>query len=488
MSKDRRDRQPADLTMDRLPPHSTEAEMGVLGCILLDPKGVIPQCQERIKDPEEVFFGNNNREVYDALSSLWEQDKMGFVKISESRNEWLFLVTEELRDRKKLDDVGGKEFLEELMDFSPHPENINAYLEVLLSQGVLRGVIKGCMKTVSWIYENRNRAYDEILDHVESEILQLCQDRIATDASTDVTSAVHKVIENMEAAVDGRGVAIRTGFPDLDKKLGGGLREAQYYVIAARPSLGKTSLAMGIAENLAIGNKIPVGVFSLEMRKEDLVLRAISSRARINSMNMIEGRLVESDYPKITRAAGQIASSPLHVDDTPGLSITQLRGKARRMVVEKGCKVIIIDYIQLLHCLGRRYENNRQQEIADISAGLKALGKELNVPVVILAQLNRDVEKEKRKPRMSDLRESGAIEQDADMIGFLYRPGDIAKDGDRYEREDEREKVNLLIAKQRNGPTGEVPFWFTPQFTRYESVSKVGDEDVPENQEAFETL
>lgn len=492
MKNERRDDTRSRDLPDRLPPHSTEAEMGVLGCILLDPRGIIPVCQERIREPKEVFYNKDNREIYDALQSLYEEDKMGMQEISDSRNEWLFLVTEELRDRGKLDAVGGSSYLEELMDFSPHPGNIEAYLEVLVNQGVLRNVITGCTDIVQWIEQNRGRAFNDILDKVETEILQLCRNQIEADTSIEIMPAVHEAMNGLEEIMKtGKGKGLKTGFVDFDEKTTG-LHGGEMYVIAARPSLGKTSLGVNILENISINNGIPVGMFSLEMKKAELVLRMAAGRAEINSRHLKEGKIEGGEdgpkFKKLTESFAKIGSSPFYIDDTPGLSITQLRGKARRMVVEKGVKVILIDYLQLVQCLGRRYDNNRQQEIADISGGIKALAKELDVPIIVLAQLNRDVEREKRKPRMSDLRESGAIEQDADMIGFLYRPGDLAKDQDqRYEREGEPEQVNLLIAKQRNGPTGEVHFLFTPQFTKYQSKSKVEDADVPpEAQESFE--
>jgi replicative DNA helicase len=250
-------------------------------------------------------------------------------------------------------------------------------------------------------------------------------------------------------------------------------------VIAARPSMGKTSLAMNIAEAVAIDQKMPVGVFSLEMTSESLVLRMLCSRARVNLRNIRDGFLAERDFPKLTGAAGKLANAPLFIDDTPGLSILQLRAKARRMHQQYGIKLFVIDYLQLLHSTARRAEN-RQQEIADISSGVKSLAKELKVPVIVLAQLNREVEKEKnRKPRMSDLRESGAIEQDADLIGLLYKPSSNDDEDGGPDPAQEALPVNLLIAKQRNGPTGDVNLTFLKSYTRFESAAKISGEDIP---------
>jgi len=252
-------------------------------------------------------------------------------------------------------------------------------------------------------------------------------------------------------------------------------------VIAARPSVGKTSLAMNIAEHVAIDLRLPVAVFSLEMTAESLVMRLLCSRARVNLRNLREGFLAERDFPRLTTAAGKLAGAPLYIDDTSGLSILQLRAKARRLAQQHGIRLFVIDYLQLLHSTSRRAEN-RQQEIADISNGVKALAKELNVPVIVLSQLNRDVEKRGagEAPRLSDLRESGAIEQDADVVGLLYRDTKGREDDDPARDFDQESiPVKLYIAKQRNGPTGEIDLVFLRPYTRFESVAKVEAEDLP---------
>jgi replicative DNA helicase len=250
-------------------------------------------------------------------------------------------------------------------------------------------------------------------------------------------------------------------------------------VIAARPSVGKTSLAMNIAEHVALEQKIPTGVFSLEMTADQLILRMLCSRSRVNLRSIRDGFLAERDFPKLTGAAGKLAAAPLIIDDTSALSILQLRAKARRMKQQHGIKLFVIDYLQLLHSTSRKADN-RQQEIADISGGIKALAKELAVPIIVLSQLNREVEKragEDAKPRLSDLRESGAIEQDADLVGLLYK----TKDEEEASGETDQDAipVKLYIAKQRNGPTGEVGLTFLKSYTRFESAAKVSSEDAP---------
>ena len=244
--------------------------------------------------------------------------------------------------------------------------------------------------------------------------------------------------------------------------------------------MGKTSLAMNIVEHVVLEEKLPVGVFSLEMTSESLVLRMLCSRARVNLQTVRDGFLAERDFPRLTSAAGKMAGAPLFIDDSSGLSILQLRAKARRMHQQYGIKLFVIDYLQLLHSTARKAEN-RQQEIADISNGVKALAKELRVPVIVLSQLNREMEREKnRQPRMSDLRESGAIEQDADLVAMLYKPDNKSDDeGGASPEPTDGVPVQLLIAKQRNGPTGEVPLVFLKGYTRFESRAPIGASDVP---------
>ncbi|HYV31506.1 MAG TPA: replicative DNA helicase, partial [Candidatus Binatia bacterium] len=289
----------------------------------------------------------------------------------------------------------------------------------------------------------------------------------------------HRAIHHIEEYHKRHGQlgGLGTGFLDLDK-MTDGWHEGEMIILAARPSMGKTSLAMNMAEHVAVSLRLPVGVFSLEMTAESLVMRMMSSLARVNSRHIRDGFLAERDFAKLTTAAGQLAKAPLFLDDSSALSILQLRAKARRMHQQHGIKLFVIDYLQLLHSTARRAEN-RQQEIADISNGIKALAKELKVPILVLSQLNRELEKDKnRKPRLSDLRESGSIEQDADVVALLYKPSN----GDEEEGsspDQEAVPVNLLIAKQRNGPTGDVYLTFLKSCTRFESAAKISGEDIP---------
>jgi replicative DNA helicase len=466
--------------VDRLPPHSIEGEQGILACILLDPKESMMRCLDRIADGGKVFYDNRHVMIYDALFSLWEMDRLEMEKIGETRAEFLFQVQTELKDRKKYDEIGGLEYLELLMDFAPHSGNIDIYLDVVIQKSVLRQIIEFGTTVVSKVYEKENTPHSELIDEIESDVLKICQERVVSVTQAPIKELVHKAINQIEELHQAGGtVKMPWGFPELDK-MTGGLRVGMN-VIAARPSMGKTSIAMNVAEVLAVDNNVPVGVFSLEMTSVDLTLRMICSRGRVNLHNVGQGFLKERDFTKLTKSAGMISKAPLYIDDTPALSINQLRAKARRMKTEYGIELLVIDYLQLLHCIGRRYDNNRQQEIADISSGIKALSKELDVPVIILCQLNRDIEKEKsRKPRLSDLRESGAIEQDADLVGILYKAQSEDNEQQDIGNEGESMNVNLLICKQRNGPTGDVRLKFLRSFTRMESRIDIDDNDIPQ--------
>jgi replicative DNA helicase len=344
-------------------------------------------------------------------------------------------------------------------------------------------MIQTCTGVVSRVYEFEGEV-DMLMDEVERDILRISESRVQAQSVT-MKDLVKKAINTIEDYHQRQGVltGVSTGFADLDK-MTSGLHGGEMIVIAARPSVGKTSLAMNIAEHVSVDLKLPVGVFSLEMSSESLVLRMLCSRSRVNLRNIRDGFLAERDFPKLTGAAGKLANAPLFIDDSSGLSILQLRAKARRMHQQYAVKLFVVDYLQLLHSTARRAEN-RQQEIADISNGIKALAKELDVPVIVLSQLNREMERDKnRPPRLSDLRESGSIEQDADLVGLLYRPSK-EKDDDESggavgaPNDNESLPVNLLIAKQRNGPTGDVELTFLKSITRFESKAKVSDEDVP---------
>ena len=454
------------LKVDRLPPHSMEAEQGVLGCALLSPNECMGECIEKLKAASHVFYDLRHRTIYEVMVEMYDQ------------KEAIDLITlqQRLKDRQQLDAVGGLGYLSSLPDAVPSAANLVYYLGIVLEKFILRKMIQTCTDVVGRVYEHEGEV-DALLDEVERDILHISEARVESSTNT-IKELVHSAITTIENFHQRQGMltGVGTGFVDLDK-LTSGFHEGEMIVIAARPSMGKTSLAMNIAEHVAIDLRLPVGVFSLEMTAESLVLRMLCSRSRVNLRSIRDGFLAERDFPKLTGSAGKLANAPLFIDDTSGLSILQLRAKARRMAQQYGVKLFVVDYLQLLHSTARRADN-RQQEIADISNGIKSLAKELRVPVVVLSQLNRELEKDKnRKPRLSDLRESGAIEQDADLVGLLYKP--TSGDDDDAGAEQDAVAVNLLIAKQRNGPTGDVNLTFLKSYTRFESAAKISSDDVP---------
>jgi replicative DNA helicase len=453
--------------LDRLPPHSPEAEQGVLGCVLLSPNDCMGECIGRFKEGAEVFYDLRHQTIFSALIQMYDA------------REAIDVITlqQQLKNKQLLEEVGGIAYLAGLPDTVPSAANLSYYLDIVVEKYLLRKMIHTCTEVVGRVYDYEGEV-DALLDEVERDILRISESRVQTQTTT-IKDLVKKAITTIEDFHQRQGMltGVGTGFTDLDK-MTSGLHGGEMVVIAARPSVGKTSLAMNIAEHVAIEQRLPVGVFSLEMTSESLVLRMLCSRSRVNLRNVREGFLAERDLPKLTGSAGKLANAPLFIDDSSALSILQLRAKARRMWQQYSIKLFVVDYLQLLHSTARRAEN-RQQEIADISSGIKSLAKELSVPVIVLSQLNRELEREKnRKPRLSDLRESGAIEQDADVVGLLYKPSSDDEESGSAAEED-AVPMNLLIAKQRNGPTGDVNLTFLKSYTRFESAAKVSAEDVP---------
>jgi replicative DNA helicase len=455
--------------VDRLPPHSIEAEQGVLGCVLLSPHDCMGECIEKLKSGGDVFYDLRHQTLFQTLTEMYDAKQA------------IDLITlqQRLKNIQQLENVGGLAYLSSLPDAVPSAANLEYYLDIVLEKYLLRKMIQTCTGIVGRVFDYEGQV-DALLDEVERDILRISEERVA-GASLTIKELVNKAISKIEEYHQNHGMltGISTGFADFDQ-MTTGLHAGEMIVIAARPSVGKTSLAMNIAEHVSLELKVPVGVFSLEMTADQLVLRMLCSRSRVNLRNIREGFLAERDFPKLTGAAGKLAGAPLFIDDSSALSILQLRAKARRMWQQFGIKLFVIDYLQLLNSTSRRVEN-RQQEIAEISGGIKSLAKELSVPIIVLSQLNRELEKRGpgERPRLSDLRESGAIEQDADLVGLLYRETKN-KDGDDETNEVEQDAipVKLCIAKQRNGPTGDVALTFLKSYTRFESAAKVSPEDA----------
>ena len=428
------------------------------------------ECIAKLTVGVEVFYDLRHQTIYEMLAEMYD------------RREGIDLLTvhQKLKDKQLLEQVGGIAYLSQLQDSVPSAANLSYYLEYVREKYLLRKMIQTCTEIVGRVYDYEGEV-DQLVDEVERDVLKIAESRVQ-GGTLPTKQLVDKAIGTIENYFSRKGVlnGLGTGFPDLDR-MTDGLHGSEMIVIAARPSMGKTSLAMNIVEHVVLEQKLPAAVFSLEMSAESLVLRMMCSIARVNLRSIREGFMSESDFPKLTSAAGRLANAPLFIDDSAGLSILQMRARARRLHQQHGVKLFVVDYLQLLHSTARRSQENRQQEIADISSGIKSLAKELKVPVLVLSQLNRELEKDKsRKPRLSDLRESGAIEQDADVVGLLYKPnaGDD-EDGAAAEEADGL-PVNLLIAKQRNGPTGDINLTFLKNYTRFESAAKVSDEDIPE--------
>lgn len=426
------------------------------------------ECIEKLKDNGiEAFYDLRHRTIYELLAEMYD------------RRQGIDVITlhEKLKDKQLIDQIGGIPYLSQLQNAVPSTANLSYYLDIVYEKFLLRKMIQTCTNAVSKVYDYDGEV-DALLDEVERDVLRISESRVQGGV-LPTKELVGRAIGTIENFFNRKGAlsGVGTGFPDLDR-MTDGLHAAEMIVVAARPSMGKTSLAMNIVEHVALEEKLPVAVFSLEMSAESLILRMMCSLARVNLRSIRDGFMSEADFPKLTNAAGKLSNSKLFIDDTAGLSILQLRARARRLWQQHHIKLFVVDYLQLLHSTSRRSQDNRQQEIADISSGIKALAKELKVPVIVLSQLNRELEKDKsRKPRLSDLRESGAIEQDADLVGLLYKPDS----GDEDDGPDEGDgvPVNLLIAKQRNGPTGDVNLTFLKPYTRFESAAKVSDEDMP---------
>ncbi len=390
----------------------------------------------------------------------------------------LISLTQALMDRRQLDQVGGAAALADIYSFAPSTAHFEFYIDIIVGKTTLRSIIQTCTESIARAYEDQEDI-PGLLDEVERQILAIREGQDADDGGfrsmkeevMDAVEHIEKLYQNKDSMV-----GLSTGLKDLDN-ITSGLHGGEMFIIAARPSMGKTSLAMNIVEHVGIELKKPVAVFSLEMGTQQLVQRLIASGAQIEMQKLRSGGfLSKSDFPRIMEVANKLAASPIFIDDSPGLSILELRAKARRLkkMTNNELALIAVDYLQLLRSPSKRGQENRQIEIAEISAGLKGLAKELNIPIIVLSQLNRQPEQRGGgKPRLSDLRESGSIEQDADVVGLLVREEYYAEDEE--ERQEMEGKAELIIAKQRNGPTGEVPLTFIKRSMRFVDRAHVGE-------------
>ena len=442
------------------PPAATEVEMSVLGAMLID-ENAVPKAVEILKP--DSFFDKKNKNVFEAMSSLYEA------------NEPIDTVSvyEELKKSGKVDDAGGAVYLSKLTQDVSSAANIDYHARVVLEKWILRQLISTSITIANSAYEGKEDVFD-LLDAAESKIFQISEEGIK-ESFKSMDKAVKEALELIEAihSKTMSTFSVPTGFIELDDLLGG-FQKSDLIIVAARPSMGKTAFAMSAARNSAIEHNIPIGIFSLEMSTIQLATRLISAEARINAHNVRTGKFRAEDGAKISRTVHKLSKAPIYIDDTPAISILELRAKARRLKNDKKVGLIIVDYLQLLS--SSFHMESREREISTISRSLKSLAKELNIPVVALSQLNRQVEaRTDKKPMLSDLRESGSIEQDADVVLFLYRPEvyNITQySGGDMNGESTEGIAEVIVGKQRNGPIGEVKLRFIKDYARFENIER----------------
>ncbi len=451
-----------DLSSHKLPPQNLEAEQSVLGGILIENEAINRVME--ILDADD-FYRDGHRKIFNALINLSERDEPAD----------LITLTNELRKIDQLDSIGGASYLASLIDSVPTAANIEYYAKIVKEKSILRKLIQTSTEIITQSYEDRGDV-EVFLDEAERAIFDISEKRVRPSffSIRDVVKESFKTIERLfqkKELVTG----VPSGFKELDR-MTAGFQPSDLIIIAGRPSMGKTAFCLNVAQYAAVENKIPVAVFSLEMSKEQLVIRMLCSEAHVEGTRLRTGFLNESDWPKLTIAAGNLSESPIYIDDSAALSVLELRAKARRLKSERGLGMLIIDYLQLMK--GRARVESRQQEISEISRSLKALAKELNIPVIAVSQLSRKTEERTgNRPQLSDLRESGAIEQDADLILFIYRDEVY----NRSEDNPNRGKAEVVIGKQRNGPIGKVELAFLDKFTTFKDLYKGETENIYES-------
>jgi len=445
-----------DPSLLKLPPQNLEAEQSVLGGILLENQALNTVLELLTVDD---FYSESHRKIFAAVLDLSEKrDPCDLVTLSDA-----------LRNRNQLEQVGNAAYLASLVDSVPSAANIVYYCRIVKQKAILRRLIGTATEILNRSY-SPGAEIDQVLDEAERSIFDISQNKIRPSfyPIKEIIKESFKAIERLFERKD-LITGVPTGFEKLDE-MTSGLQNSDLIVIAGRPSMGKTAFALNIAQHAAIQDGTPVAIFSLEMAKEQIALRMLSSEARVDSQRIRKGFLGETDWPKLTTAAGNLSETRIFIDDTPAITVLEMKAKARRLKAEAGLGLIILDYLQLMR--GSDGRESREQEISEISRSLKALAKELSIPVVALSQLNRKVEdRTNRRPQMADLRESGAIEQDADVILFLYRDEVYNKSEDNPEKG----IAEVIVGKQRNGPVGTVKVAFLEKYTRFENLAMQGD-------------
>jgi len=450
----------SDIFADRIPPQNIEAEQAVLGAIFLEPSSLTLASELLI--PED-FYRTAHQKIFDAMLNL--SDKGEPVD--------LVTVTSELADAKILDEIGGVSYLSDLASSVPTAANIEYYAKIIEEKSILRRLIRTAT-TIATDGYSREDEVDALLGEAEKSIMEVANRKNA-GAFQNIKDVLVQTYDNIETLHNRVGdiTGIPTGFTELDK-MTAGFQRNDLIIVAARPSVGKTAFALNIAQNVATKTDENVAIFSLEMGADQLVMRMLCAEGNINAQNLRTGSLTPEDWSKLTMAMGSLSNSGIYIDDTPGIRVNEIRSKCRRLKQESGLGMILIDYLQLIQGNGRSGEN-RQQEVSEISRSLKALARELKVPVIALSQLSRGVEqRQDKRPMMSDIRESGSIEQDADIVAFLYRD-------DYYDKESENKNIiEIIIAKQRNGPVGTVSLAFVKEYNKFVNLERrFDDANVP---------
>ncbi|MFD2615288.1 replicative DNA helicase [Paenibacillus gansuensis] len=441
-----------EMFFDRIPPQNLEAEQAVLGAVLLDSEALVTS-MERIRS--EDFYSTAHQRIFEAMVELGE----GNQPVD------LITLTSRLQDKQELEDIGGVSYLAKLANSVPTAANVDYYAAIVEEKSMLRRLIRTATEIVSNGYGGADDV-GGILNEAEQRILEISNRRTGS-GFISIRDVLMEVFERVEFLHQSKGdmTGIPSGFVDLDK-MTSGFQRSDLIIVAARPSVGKTAFALNVAQNVGVRAKETVAIFSLEMSAAQLVNRIVCAEANVDAGRMRTGTLEADDWEKMTMAIGALSEAEIYIDDTPGITVSEIRAKCRRLKKEKGLGMILIDYLQLISGRGKAGEN-RQQEVSEISRTLKQIARELEVPVIALSQLSRGVEqRQDKRPMMSDLRESGSIEQDADIVAFLYRD-------DYYDKESEKKNIiEIIIAKQRNGPVGTVELVFLKNYNKFVSLDR----------------
>lgn len=450
----------SDLFADRTPPHNTEAEQAVLGAVFLEPTSVVTASEILI--PED-FYRTAHQLIFSVMLNLFDRNEPVDV----------VTVTNALQSARHLEEIGGVSYLADLAGSAPTAANIEYYCHIVAEKALLRRLIRTATQIVSEGY-TREDDVESIVDDAEREILEVSERKRVGEFRPirDVLIETYDNIETLHSRKDDvTGTA--TGFMELDR-MTAGFQKSDLIIVAARPSVGKTAFALNIAQNVATRNEANVAIFSLEMGARQLAMRMLCAEGNIDAQKLRTGRLEDDDWKKLTMAMGSLSRAGIYIDDSPGIRVNDIRAKCRRLKQEKGLDLVIIDYLQLIMGSGGPHrQENRQQEVSEISRTLKAMARELDVPVIALSQLSRGVEsRQDKRPMMSDIRESGSIEQDADVVAFLYRD-------DYYNKESEKQNIiEIIIAKQRNGPVGTVELAFIKEYNKFVNIDRKHQDNV----------